>query len=206
MATTKKKIPAKKLSTAKNTKSTARPWSWRFSILTVGIYAIAVATIIIAAFFVANKVNEHQMGARYDRIQAIYSSLKLDDSYRVETANVFGQKRVYSWDKSRTYSSEIKYVHGDTVSNTVAELDGKIKAAGFTFMNEPYAGSVFTQYHYKSADGEYIRLSVSSKPYDDATASAYVMDKDTTEIINTLDKNAGPANVVIKVNLDDNNE
>jgi len=206
MATTKKKTTPKKLSTTKSAKNAARPWTMRFSILTIGIYAIAVATIVLAAFFVANQVAAQQMGDRYDRIQGIYSSLKLDDSFRVERANVFGEKRVYESDKSRTVSSSIEYVHGDSVSNTVAKLDEKIKAAGFMFINEPYKGSVFTQYHYKSADGEYIRLSVSSKPYDDATTNAYVMDKDTTDIINTLDKNAGPSNVVIKVNLDDNNE
>ena len=206
MATTKKKTISKKLSTTKSAKNAARPWTVRFSILTIGIYAIAVATIVLAAFFVANQVTAQQMGDRYDRIQGIYSSLKLDDSFRVERANVFGEKRVYENDKSRTVSSSIEYVHGDSVSNTVAKLDEKIKAAGFMFINEPYKGSTFTQYHYKSADGEYIRLSVSSKPYDDATTNAYVMDKDTTDIINTLDKNAGPSNVVIKVNLDDNNE
>jgi len=206
MATTKKKTTPKKLSTTKSAKNAARPWTVRFSILTIGIYAIAVATIVLAAFFVANQVAAQQMGDRYDRIQGIYSSLKLDDSFRVERANVFGEKRVYESDKSRTVSSSIEYVHGDSVSNTVAKLDEKIKAAGFMFIDEPYKGSTFTQYHYKSADGEYIRLSVSSKPYDDATTNAYVMDKDTTDIINTLDKNAGPSNVVIKVNLDDNNE
>jgi len=206
MATTKKKTTPKKSSTVKNVKNTARPWTTRFSLLTIGIYAIAVATIVLGAFFVANQITEQKSEARYNRIQDIYSSLKLDDSYRVERSSVFGDKRVYANDKSRTISSEMDYVHGDSVSNTVAKLDEKIKAAGFMFINEPYKGSTFTQYHYKSADGEYIRLSVSSKPYDDATTNAYVMDKDTTDIINTLDKNAGPSNVVIKVNLDDNNE
>ena len=206
MATTKKKTTPKKLSTAKNAKNAARPWTMRFSILTIGIYAIAIATIVIAAFFVANEVTAQKYEARYTRIQDIYSSLKLDDSFRVERANVFGEKRIHDNDKNRTVSSSVEYVHGDSVSNTVAKLDEKIKAAGFMFIDEPQKGSVFTQYHYKSADGEYIRLSVSSKPYDDATTNAYVMDKDTTDIINMLDKNAGPSNIVIKVNLDDNNE
>ena len=206
MATTKKKTTPKKLSTTKNAKNAARPWTMRFSILTVGIYAIAVATIVLASFFVANTVIDQKNDARLGRIQDVYSSLKLDDSYRIEHANVFGDKRVYENDKSRTYSSKVEYIHGDTVSNTVAKLDEKIKAAGFTFINEPHASSLFTQYHYKSADGEYLRMSVSSKPYDDATENAYVMNKDTTSIIESLDKNAGPSNVVIKVNLDDNNE
>jgi len=206
MATTKKKTPLKKVSTAKNTKAAARPWSWRFSILTIGIYVVAIATIVLAAFFVANKVAAHNIGERYDRIQSIYSNLKLDDSYRVERANVFGVKQFYNNDKNRTVSSSIDYVHGDTVSNTAKELNEKIKAAGFKFIDEPHKGSVVTQYHYKSIDGEYLHLSVSSKPYDDATTNAYVMDKDTSDIINSIDKNAGPSNVSIKVNLDDNNE
>lgn len=209
MATTKKKITSKKSSTtksAKNAKNSARPWSWRFSFLTIGIYTIAVTTVIVAALFVSNALMTQYNQARLSRINTVYSSLKLDDSYQVTDVNVFGDKRVYSNDKGYTFSSEIDYVHGDTVGSTVAKLNEKIKAAGFAFISEPYPGSASIQYHYKSAEGEYLRLTVSSKPYDDATTSAYVMNKDTNDIISTLDKNAGPSNVVIKVNLNDNNE
>lgn len=209
MATTKKKITPKKSSTkksAKNAKNSSRPWSWRFSFLTIGIYTIAVTTVIVAALFVSDALTTQYNQVRISRIDTIYSDLKLDDSYQVTDVNVFGDKRVYDNDKSRTFSSEIDYIHGDTVSNTVAKLDEKIKAAGFTFTSEPYPGSTSTQYHYRSAKGEYLRLTVSSKPYDDATTSAYVMNKDTNDIISTLDKNVGPSNVIIKVNLNDNNE
>lgn len=206
MATTKKKTSLKKSSISKNAKNSARPWTWRFSFLTIGIYTIAVTSVIVAALFVSSAIMREYNQARLSRIDAVYSSLKLDDSYRVVGVNVFGDKRVYDNDKGRTFSSEIDYVHGDTVNNTVAKLDEKVKAAGFSFITEPYAGSTSTQYHYKSAEGEYLRLTVSSKPYDDATTSAYVMNKDTNDIISTLDKNAGPSNVIIKVNLNDNNE
>jgi len=206
MATTKKKTTPKKLSNSKNAKNSARPWSWRFSLITIGIYSIAVATVVIGALVASNAIITQYNKDRLSRIDAVYTSLKLDDSFKVQSVNVFGDKRAYESDKSRTYSSEIDYVHGDTVSNTVAKLDEKIKAAGFTFVNEPYPGAVSTQYHYKSASGEYIRLTVSSKLYDDATTNAYAMNEDTSSIISKLDKNAGPANVIIKVNLDDNNE
>jgi len=206
MATTKKKTTPKKLSNSKNAKNSARPWSWRFSLITIGIYTIAVTTVVIGALVASNAIITQYNKDRLSRIDAVYTSLKLDDSFKVQDVSVFGDKRVYASDKSRTYSSEIDYIHGDTVSNTVAKLDEKIKAAGFTFVNEPYPGAVSTQYHYKSANGEYIRLTVSSKLYDDATTNAYAMNEDTSSIISKLDKNAGPANVIIKVNLDDNNE
>jgi len=207
MATTKKKTTSKKSSTSKNTKNSARPWTWRFSVLTVGIYAIAVATVVVAAVFASNAIITQHNKDRLARIDTIYSSLKLDDSYQVRNVNVFGDKRVYSYDKGRSSSSEIDYLYGDTVSNTAAKLDEKIKAAGFTFLDEPYPGAVETQYHYKSANGEYLRLTVAGKPYEDAFTNAYAMDKNSVATtFTTIDKNAGPSNVTIKVNLDDNNE
>jgi hypothetical protein len=208
MATTKKTSPSKKLSTKsiKNAKNAPRPWSWRFSLLTLGIYTIVVATLIVAAYTAAGFISKHQNDDRLDRINGIYTSLNLDGSYVLQDSNIFGDKRVYSYDKSRTTSSSVKYVRADTVSNTVADVDAKIKAAGYTFVDEPYAGSVYVQYHYKSAKGEYIRLTVSSKPYDDAVFNTFQMKKEFDSSLDSLDKNAGPSTVLVKVNLDDNNE
>ncbi|MES2631129.1 MAG: hypothetical protein V4611_04170 [Patescibacteria group bacterium] len=206
MATTKK-TPAKKITKVKSTKSTARPWSWRFSVVTIGIYAIVVATIVVAALSASTFISAQQSKERLSRIETIYSNINLNDSYKLEASNVFGDKRVYEWDDGRTYASSASYIHADTVSNTVADLDGKIKSSGFSFIDEPYPGSTYTQYHYKSANGEYIRLTVSSKPYDDGSFNAFVMDKDSLNtVLPKLDTNAGPSNVIIKVNLDDNNE
>lgn len=210
MATTKKTTPSKKLSVSKSTKAAKnapRPWSWRFSVITVGIYAIVTATLIVAAFSVAHLITTQQISDRYDRIEGIYSSIGIDSSsYIVQNTNVFGDKRVYSYDKGRTSSSEIDYIHAGTVSDTVKDLDAKIKAAGFTFIDEPYPGSTSIQYHYKSSKGEYVRLSVSSKPYDDAGLNAAVMGKSAEITPDKFDTNAGPSNVILKVNLDDNNE
>ncbi|HWT39744.1 MAG TPA: hypothetical protein VN081_00490, partial [Dongiaceae bacterium] len=156
--------------------------------------------------FINNSVVAQTNQTRLNRIQAIYSSLNLDDSYQVTSTNVFGDKRPYSYDKSRTSSSEIDYLHGDTVSNTATALDTKIKAAGFSFIGEPYPGSKETQYHYKSDNGEYIRLTVESKPYADALQNAYAMKQQPTDVLDNMDTNAGPSKVIVKVNLDDNNE
>jgi hypothetical protein len=210
MATTKKTSTPKKsskITVKKNAKNSPRAWSWRFSILTVGIYAIVVSTLIVGAFATANYIHTQQDNTRLDRIKAIYASIDVPDSYQVERYNVFGDKRPYEWDAGRTYSSEISYAHGDTVSNTFADLDKRIKDAGFTFVDEPYPGSVSKQYHYKSDKGEYVRMTVSSKPYDDAWRN-YALLKQTMpdDVLDAFDTNAGPSNVTIKVNLDDNNE
>jgi hypothetical protein len=206
MATTKKKTTSKKSSNSKNANNSARPWSWRFSFLTIGIHTITVMTLVVGALFASSTFIAQHNQTRLAKINSIYSSFKLDDSYQVKDVNVFGDKRIYSYDKGRTFSSKIDYIHGDTVSNTVAKLDEKIKAVGFTFVGEPYPGTGSTQYHYKSSNGEYIRLTVSSKPYDDALTNAYVLEKDTSSLFASSDKNAAPSNIVIKVNLDDNNE
>jgi len=208
MATTKKTHPPKKapVTVKSKKKAKAAPQTWRFYVVSVGIFLVAVATVIVIGLLTSSYIVNNMQKARLDRINGIYTSLHIDDTYTLQKMNVFGDKRVYDWDKSRSYSSEVDYLHGDTVSNTVAQLDAKIKAAGFMFVDEPYPGSVQVQYHYKSADGEYIRLTVSSKPYDDAWQYAISMGKEPSDSIFSMDKNAGPASVVIKVNLDDNNE
>jgi len=207
MATTKKTTPSKKPSkTTKACKKVkARPLTWRFYVVTVGIFLVSVAAVVVLALFASQMVARQNAQARLDRINQIYASLNLDDTYLLANSHVFGDKRVYEWDKSRTYSSEQDYIKGDTVSNTVAELDAKIKAAGFGFIDEPYPGTKATQYHYKSSKGEYIRLTVESKPYWDATSNAAVMNQ-SLENIDSMDPNAGPSKITIKVNLDDNNE
>lgn len=180
--------------------------TWRFYTVTIGIFVIAVTTMIVIALLTASIVAKHTNQARLDRINEIYDSLNIGEDYNMLSSNVFGDKRVYSWDKSRTQSSVIDYLHGDTVSNTLADLDTRIKAAGFTFIDEPYAGSVYVQYHYKSADGEYIRLTVVSKPFEDASLNSVMMNEPNPAALQALDKNVGPAHVTLKVNLDDNNE
>lgn len=209
--TTKRaKAPAKRAAAKKSTKkAVARPLTWRFYVVTIGIFVLAVsATVGLGLFMV--KVAESQqisvMNQRSARINNIYDSLKLDDSYQLVASNVFGEKRFYKEDKNRTYASSKEYIHGDTVSNTVTALDTKIKAAGFSFVGEPYPGSKYTEYHYRSAKGEYIRLTVSSKPRDDAIRNDAAMNRQPSAAVLDMDANAGPSNVTIKVNLDDNNE
>jgi len=218
MATTKKTPITKKTPVKKNTtvsKAKAAPkkaprLTWRFYAVTIGIFLVAVTTVVVVAYLAAGVVAKQNNQARLDRINTIYASLNIGDEYTVTRSNVFGDKRPYEWGgdagKGRTYSSEIDYLRGDSVSNTVADLDGKIKAAGFTFVDEPYPGSTNVQYHYKSKDGEYIRLTVSSKQYNDAWRNASAMKQEVPESVYAMDKNAGPSEVVLKVNLDDNNE
>lgn len=213
MATTKKKPITKKTSvtkkaTVKNARGPKRlpKLTWRFYAVTIGIFLIAVTTVVVLGYITAGVVAKQTTAERLDRINGIYASLDLGEDYKVEDRIVFGDKRVYNWDKNRSYSSEINYVHGDTVSNTVAEVDAKVKAAGFTFIDEPYPNTKQTQYHYKSAKGEYIRLTVESKPYRDAFINASAMNQENSSAVQAMDTNAGPAYVTIKVNLDDNNE
>ena len=172
----------------------------------LAVFVLAVSTVVVMSFLAAHTIGVRNSADRLSRIKNIYANLNLGNDYTVTNAAVFGDKRVYSWDKSRTYSSEIDYLHGDTVSNTVADIDAKIKALGFVFIGEPYPGSHTTQYHYKSSDGEYIRLTVGSKQYYDALTNAAAMKTDTDSALKDINTNSAPSQVIIKVNLDDNNE
>lgn len=144
--------------------------------------------------------------ARKDRITAIYKSLNLSGDYQLHSTDIFGNKRVYNWDKSRTYSSSQTYERGADVKTTVAELRKAIQAAGFNYFEEPYPGSTFTELHFKSVQNEYLRLNVSSELRDDSLQDDELMTHTISPATISLDPNAGPSNVTIKVNLDDNNE
>lgn len=160
--------------------------------------------------FVGYGIQQFVVKPRLARINEIYRGLDLSDTKYVPVyTNISGEKRTYDWDGGRTHSSEVRYIHGADVKSTVDELDKKIKAIGFEYFDEPYAGSATIQYHYKSSEGEYIRLSVSSKLRDDAFQNFFLMNRNAKEYPAELlqsDVNAGPSNVTIKVNLDDNNE
>ena len=173
--------------------------------LIVGISVIVVA-VILAVVLVVTIIPKVTNDARLHRINDIYASLNIGDTYIIQRNNVFGEKRLYDYDKSRSYSSEKDFTRGAPVDVTTKELDTAIKAAGFKFIDEPYAGSAYIQYHYKSSKGEYIRLTVSSKLRDDAFQNSFLMTGKFSDEDFKIDPNAGPSNVVIKVNLDDNNE
>jgi hypothetical protein len=170
------------------------------SYLVIGLIAILGIVLILGviAHVTATGVNE----SRLKTINSIYSSLNLGDSYRSARSDIFGDKRVYSWDKSRTYSSSIEYAHNDTVSATVADLKSKIEAAGFTQFETAYDGSVNVQYHFKNSKNQYIRVSVVPKSFEDMM----VYGDSFLSTFRSSDQNAAPSYVTIKVNLDDNNE
>lgn len=172
------------------------------------VWLLAALSIGVLGYWVYVNFSNARTAERLNRIETIYSRLELPNSYQVDRVNVFGDKREYEWDDGRTYSSAINYINADTVNATVDDLDKRVKAIGFEFIDEPYPGTeVSKQYHYKSGKGEYIRVTVSSKVYDDAVRNALIMNKNIpVSVFDGIDKNGGPANVVIKVNLDDNNE
>ncbi len=148
--------------------------------------------------FITYKTNSD----RESKIYAIYDSLNLGDTYRTVKQDVFGDKRVYSWDKNRTYASSIEYGHNDTPQNTAADLKSKIEAAGFVPAGSAYEGSVDPQYYYKNSKGNYVRVTVTSKYAQDAVIYGTLNNNDPL----ANHKNEAPSYVTIKVNLDDNNE
>lgn len=172
-------------------------------ILLTAIIALVAMVIVFAMFYIMPAMNNQ---ARSNRIHAIYASFKLDPStYLLENQSIFGDKRVYPYDNGRTFSSSVDFVRGANVDTTVTELKKAVSDAGFSFFEEAYPGSASVQYHFKSTANEYVRVTVSSKLRDDAIRNAQLMGQDMTAATDS-NWNAGPSNVEIKVNLDDNNE
>jgi hypothetical protein len=172
-----------------------------FAITVAGLLvftALAVPTVLALNHWWYLHQHAAEFTARSDRILAIYKSLQLPSDYDLRSDHVFGDKRVYDWDPSRTYSSSRVYLRYANVDATVAELRPRIEAAGFAFFEEPYPNAVIKEYHFKSAKGEYIRLNVSSQTRDN--------DMRLHGVNSSIDPNQGPSTVTIKVNLDDNNE
>lgn len=168
-----------------------------YAVLVFLFFAMATMSWYLIDRMMVSRANQ----VRYDRISAIYTSFNLGDSYRIATSNVFGDKRVYEWDKGRTYASSVEYGHNDTVLNTYADLKKKIEAAGFSYFQSEYGGSVAQLDEYKNSAGEYVRVNVS-------TSEVHAMNiyGTPTAVTDIADTNAAPSYVVIKVNLDDNNE
>ena len=172
-------------------------------IVGAGIVVIAaLAGLVLALVIVPTTTND----MRLSRINAIYKSIPLPENTYFNTENVFGDKRLYDYDKGRSTSSVKTFVVAKPVDETTTAIDKAIKDAGYTFFEEAYPGSTSKQYHYKTNKGEYIRLTVSSKLRDDAASNEILMNGKLSDEFFKIDPNAGPSKVTLKVNLDDNNE
>jgi hypothetical protein len=195
----------------KNKKSTKQSSKKGYTFIGIGIALLMVIGGLAGYYIHTWQTNLAAAPAktRLARINDIYKNLKLDENkYQLVDSKVFGDKRVYEWDAGRTYSSSKTYEHGADVNTTVSELRKDIEAAGFAYFEEPYPGSTFKELHFKSSKGEYIRLNVQSKPRFDALRNEILMNGSgqISDSVISMNPNAGPSKVVIKVNLDDNNE
>jgi hypothetical protein len=84
-----------------------------FAITVAGLLvftALAVPTVLALNHWWYLHQHAAEFTARSDRILAIYKSLQLPSDYDLRSDHVFGDKRVYDWDPSRTYSSSRVYL------------------------------------------------------------------------------------------------
>lgn len=166
------------------------------------IVFIAFVMISLSALALVSAKHTYTVYERENRIAAIYNGLNLDDSYQVDYANVFGEKRAYPWDSSRTMASSVSYGRNAGRDATFADINTRIVNAGFEQIEGPNYGEVARQDHYTNEFGEFIRVSIETRAQRDA--SVYGTEAPSPDSI-AADKN-GPVYVTIRVNLDDNNE
>ena len=170
--------------------------------LHVIIALLAVAVIAMAGYAGLRLMKVNTNKARLSEIIAIYDSMNLGESYQPISYNIFGDKRVYEYDKGRTFASEVEFGHNATPADTRVDLRKKVEAAGFTFVQTEYEGSIQPIDEFKNSKGNYVRIGVMSRSARDAI---YYSNADGEgPFIDTSDQS--PAHISIKVNLDDNNE
>jgi hypothetical protein len=168
-----------------------------------GVVVIALLLGLVFSLIIIPKITDD---VRLQRINDIYSSIKLPQNIYFETDNIFGDKRPYSYDPSRSEASSKTFVVAKDVTDTFNTMDTAIKAAGYTEFEVAYPDSTSKEYHYKTNRGEYIRLNVSSKYRNDVASDEELMTGTLPPSFYQIDTNAGPSTVTLKVNLDDDNE
>lgn len=171
--------------------------------LVYAITAVVLVALLVAATFGVYKLSVNANNKmRLGKIIDIYDSLQLNNDYRMVKTNIFGDKRVYEWDKGRTFASEVTLVHAAAPTEVRAQLRKQVEAAGFTFVQTEYEGSISPIDQFKNSQGNYVRVGVMSK---------YAQDKYTYGDYDLNDplanhKDEAPSYISVKVNLDDNNE
>jgi hypothetical protein len=170
------------------------------------LFSIAIAVVVAGSIYLlttyAGKVFYEQ--PRAVRVHEIYHSLNLPKTYIYQSGQIAGEERFYNQDGTRSWSSYQYYYRGASLSQTVTELDLAITKAGFTFFEQPRKEAPEVQRHYKNDRGEYVRITAYSKPRAEYYQNTHIMGESTTK--NTIDPDTGPIVVIIKVNLDTNNE
>jgi hypothetical protein len=169
-------------------------------ILLISVIVFIVVSLLAITLYVL--IPKMMSESRKNRILDTYAKINLGDEYAVQSQNIFGEKQVYSWDKSRTYSSSEELIRGKNVDNTVQELQTHILKAGFKLIDHPYP----YQWQYKSNDNIYVRFNVLSKPRMEYIQNQSLMGETIDMSASKIDPNTGPSLVTLKVNLDDNNE
>jgi hypothetical protein len=201
MATKKSHAPSKKQRTIQITKT--QVLLQRNKRLHIALALFVVVFIAVAGYAGARAARASTNKARLHEIITVYDSLKLEDSYSALQTNIFGDKRVYDWDKSRTFASKVEYFHNATPASTRADLRSKAGVAGFTFVQTEYEGSIQPIDEYKNDKGNYVRVGVMSQANYESLF-LYRNPNSNDPLINHKDK--APTHVSIWVNLDDNNE
>lgn len=165
----------------------------------VVLIIIIVAAVLVVGLAYAVPAIVHK--SRATHVKSIVSSLELDESYIKQKEFIYGDKRPNGLNGDKDKTAYVSYVRGENVDATVSDLRQKIEAAGFKFERDKNPNGAIVHYQFRSASGEVLYLSVSSKLRNDAIQNAALMGRniDTSNSVNT---NAGPSEVTIKIDID----
>ena len=204
MVTKKKKAPSTARAHTRHISKTPTHFMIKRSLLSYAVIVfVFFALLSMSAYLVDRMIVSRNNQVRYNEITKIYKDLNLGDDYRVASTNIFGDKRVYSYDSSRTHSSSVEYGRNASVQDTIDDLRNKAEQAGFSYVQTEYEGSVSAIYEYKNDNGNWIRIrAVPKEDQDDVIYGTSTFNSTNIEEISAM----SPTYVTIKVNLDDNNE
>ncbi|MEO8691771.1 MAG: hypothetical protein ABI397_03230 [Candidatus Saccharimonas sp.] len=165
-------------------------------------YAIIVfvvfCTISMSVYLVERMVVSHNIENRYDEMSKVYTDLNLDKSYLVDQTNISGSSYLKAVDGSKVYNSIVSFGHNDTVSATISDLTTRLEQAGFNPAGTRYEGTVASETNFKNNDGVVVTINVVTKSSHDMS----IYGVPTLDEWQSLDKNAAPSYVTIKVSLE----
>ena len=167
------------------------------------VYAALVFLFFIlfalSAFAVIESKKIYDNYQRQQEVMSIYQDLKLDETYRLDDMDVYTSTVADTSDSKHGQTSSITYGRNADRQATFADLEKRIKAAGFTKVDNPDHGELARQDHYENDDGEVIRVSIETAAWHEAMLYG-------TELPTPQSKQAnieGPVYITIKVGLGD---
>jgi len=180
---------------AKSNKSKAARKSTHWDVVIFSVIGTLLVLVIVGA------IVSMPSGMRYKHRKDAFKQLNLENKgfHPHGICKITARPDSKGGDVTRP-AAHCSFVYSATVSETADKIKSTMKDAGWTFKRDAYPDSASPELHFKNDKGNFLIVSLSSKPRDDAFYNANAMNQDITEAAD-MDMDAGPTEVIVALNL-----